>query len=46
MQPVFRQCGMRNIAQLAWEGDGRGLYGLVPAASQPPTDSCARYLLP
>ena len=28
------------------EGDGRGLHGLVPAAAQPPTDSCARYFLP
>ena len=28
------------------EGDERGLYGPVPAASQPHTDSCARYFLP
>jgi hypothetical protein len=28
------------------EGDERELYGPAPAASQPPTDSCARYFLP
>jgi len=31
---------------ISLKGDERGLYGPVPAASQPPTDSCARYFLP
>ena len=30
----------------SFEGDERGPYDPVPAASQPPTDSCARYFLP
>jgi Domain of unknown function (DUF222) len=49
--PAQRNHDARNIRGVKYrtaslEGDERGLYGPAPAASQPPTDSCARYFLP